>query len=151
MTTPDENKQLYRRLIEEAFNEGDLDVVDELVDEDIVVHEAGQTEPVRGPAGIKEFLGMYRSAFPDAHIEIDELLAEGDLVVARWTGTGTHEGDLMGIEPTGAEISVMGMEMFRVSDGELVEGWEVFDLLGMLQQLGAVPEDVSAATPAADD
>lgn len=151
MTTTDENKKLYRRLVEEAFNQDDLDAVDEVVDGDIVVHAAGQPEPLRGPEGVKEFLGMYRTAFPDGHIGIEEILAEGDIVVARWTGTGTHDGDLMGIAPTGAEVTVMGMEMYRVSDGKLVEGWELFDTLGMLQQLGAIPEDLSAATSAADD
>lgn len=140
MTTTEENKELYRRLIEETFNEGDLDLVDELVAEDCVLHEAGQPEPIRGPEGVKAFLGTYRSAFPDAHIDIEEVVAEGDVVVGRWTATGTHEGELEGIEPTGNEVTVMGLEMYRAEDGRFVEGWEVFDALGMLRQLGAVPE-----------
>lgn len=151
MATADENKELVRRMIEEGFNQNDLDVVDEIVAEDCVLHEAGQPEPLRGPDEVKEFLRMYRNAFSDAHIEIDELLADGDMVVTRWTATGTHDGDLMGIEPTGADVTVMGMEMHRVEDGKLVEGWELFDALGMLQQLGAIPSDLSSATPTADD
>lgn len=151
MSQSSQSERLYRRLIEEAFNENNFDIIDELVDDDVVFHDAGQSDPVRGQAQLKEFFEMYRKAFPDAHIEIEELLSEDDLVVARWTGTGTHEGALMGVEPTGADVEVMGMEMFRVSNGKLVEGWQVFDRLGMLQQLGALPAEVDTAVSAADD
>lgn len=133
-----DNEEPVRRMIEEGFNENDLDLADELVAEDFVLHAAARDEPIRGPDGLKEFLGTYRSAFPDGHIEIDELVAEGDTVVARWTATGTHDGDLMGIEPTGNEVRVMGMEMHHVRDGKLAEGWEIFDGLGMMAQLGVV-------------
>lgn len=150
MTATGTNTELYRRLID-AFNQDDLDAVDDIVSDDVVVHEAGQHGLLRGPEGVKEFFRTYRTAFPDAHIEIDEILSEGDVVAARWTGTGTHDGELMGIEPTGRDVSVMGMEMYRGRDGELVEGWGVFDLVGMLQQVGVLPEDVSAAARPADD
>lgn len=134
----DDNKEIVRRMIEEGFNEDNLDLADELVAEEFVLHEAGQEEPIRGPEGMKEFLRTYRTAFPDAHIQIEELVGEGDTVVARWTATGTHDGDLMGVEPTGNEVRVMGMEMYHVRDGELAEGWEIFDGLGMMIQLGVV-------------
>ena len=147
MTTAD-NKETVRRMIEEGFNEDDLELADELVAEDCVLHEAGQEEPIRGPEGVKEFLRTYRSAFPDARIEIEELIAEGDTVVVRWTASGTHEGDLMGIQPTGNEVEIMGMEMYHVRDGKLAEGWEIFDGLTMMAQLGAVELPGEAAPEA---
>lgn len=137
MATTD-TKEPVRRMIEEGFNEGDFELADELVAEDFVLHAAAQGEPIRGPDGMKAFLETYKTAFPDAHIEIEELVAEGETVVVRWTATGTHDGDLMGIEPTGNEVRVMGMEMHHVQDGRLAEGWEIFDGLGMMIQLGVV-------------
>lgn len=150
MTTTDEPKDCYRDLIA-AFNEGEFDRLDDLVSDEFVLHEAGQSDPIRGPEGLKAFFEMYRTAYPDAHLEIDSLVAEDDIVAGRWTGTGTHDGDLMGVPPTGNEVTVMGMEFVRITDGKLVEGWEVIDSLGMFQQVDAIPEDLSAATPSADD
>lgn len=150
MTTTDETKDCYRDLIA-AFNEGEFDRLDDLVSDEFVLHEAGQSDPIRGPEGLKAFFEMYRTAYPDAHLEIDSLVAEDDIVAGRWTGTGTHDGDLMGVPPTGNEVTVMGMEFVRITDGKLVEGWEVIDSLGMFQQVDAIPEDLSAATPSADD
>ena len=147
MTTAD-NKELVRRMIEEGFNEGNLDVADELVAEDFRMHEAGIEEPLRGPEGVKEVLGTYKNAFPDARIEIQELVAEEDAVVVRWRASGTHEGDLMGIEPTGNEVSIVGMEMYHVRDGKAIEGWEIFDGLTMMQQLGVVEMPGEAAPEA---
>ena len=132
----DDNKEIVRRMIEEGYNEGNLDLADELVADVIVMHEAGTEEPIRGPDGVKEFFESYKTAFPDSELEIEELVAEGETVVVRWTATGTHEGDLMGIEPTGNEVRIMGMEMHHVRDGKLQEGWELFDGLTMLAQLG---------------
>ena len=147
MATRDQ-KEIVRRMIEEGFNEGNLDLADELAADDLVVHEAAMDEPIRGREGYKEFLETYRSAFPDAHIEIEELTAEGDTVVARWTATGTHDGDLMGIEPTGNEVTIMGFEAYHVEDGRIVELWEVFDGLGMMAQLGVVEMPGEAAPEA---
>lgn len=140
-----DDKEPVRRMIEEGFNEGSLDLADELVPEDFLMHAAGTEEPIQGPDGVKEFFGTYKTAFPDAHVEIAELAAEGETVVVRWTATGTHEGDLMGIEPTGNEVRVMGMEMHHVRDGKLREGWEIFDGLTMMAQLGVVspPGEIS--------
>ena len=151
MTTADDNGQLVRRIIEDGFNEDRFEVFDDVLAADVVLHEAGQPDPLQGTEEVKAFFRTYRTAFPDATIHIDELLAADDLVVVRWTGTGTHDGDLHGIGPTGAEVSIMGMEMYRVADGRIVEGWAVFDSLGMLQQVGAIPEDLSAVQAAADD
>lgn len=137
----EENKDLARRDIEEVWNEGNLDLVDEYVAEEFVLHDPAMPDDLRGPAGYKEVVTMYRTAFPDAHITIEELVAEGDTVVVRWTGRGTHEGELMGIEPTTNEVEVPGMTVVHVEDGTMTEGWQCYDVLGMLGQLGAVPED----------
>jgi predicted SnoaL-like aldol condensation-catalyzing enzyme len=95
----EENKALARRVLEEMFNKGNLEVADELLAPDYVDHDPAMPEDVRGPEGFKEYVRAYRSAFSDIHIRIEEQIAEGDKVVTRWTGTGTHDGDLAGIAP----------------------------------------------------
>jgi steroid delta-isomerase-like uncharacterized protein len=132
----EENKALARRVIEEMFNNGNLDVADELIAPDYVDHDPAMPEEIHGPEGFKEYVSMYRSAFPDIHIEIEDQIAEGDKVTTRWTGTGTHEGDLAGIAPTGNRVTLPGMEIVRISDGKLVEGWEGYDSMTMMRQLG---------------
>lgn len=129
------NKQLYRRMIEEGFNKGNLDVVDELVSPDHVNH----SDNVKGLEGYKGFISMYRSAFPDLKMTIEEQVAEGDKVVNRWIATGTHQGELMGIPPTGKAISTTGIYIARLKDGKIIEEWGNFDALGMMQQLGIIP------------
>ena len=134
----EENKALVRRVLEEMFNEGNLDVADELIASDYVDHDPAMPEEVRGPEGFKEYVSMYRSAFPDLHIQIEEQIAGGDKVVTRWTGTGTHEGELAGIAPTGNRVTLPGMDIQRISDGKLVEGWEGYDSMTMMRQLGVM-------------
>ena len=118
----EENKALARRVIEEMFNKGNLDVADELIAQDYVDHDQAMPEDIHGPEGFKDYVSMYRSAFPDLHIQIEDQIAEGDKVVTRWTGTGTHEGELAGIAPTDNQVTLPGMEIVRISDGKLVEG-----------------------------
>jgi predicted ester cyclase len=89
---------------------------------------------------VKEFVSSYRAAYSDARITIDDQIAERDMVATRWTGRGTHDGDLMGIAPTGKQVTVSGLTLSRLSNGKVVEEWTNWDTLGMLQQLGAVPE-----------
>ena len=134
----EENKALARRVIEEMFNKGNLDVADELIAPDYVDHDPAMPEDVRGPEGLKEYVSAYRSAFSDLHVEIEEQLAEGELVATRWTGTGTHDGELAGIPPTGNWVTLPGMEIVRISGGKLVEGWEGYDSMTMMRQLGVV-------------
>ncbi len=83
---------------------------------------------------------MYTSAFPDAEITIEDQLAEGDMVATRWTGRGTHQGELMGVQPSGNRVEVMGNSISRIEDGKIVEEWNIYDALGMMQAIGAVPE-----------
>ena len=134
-----ENKALSRRFFEEVFNAGNLDVVDELVAPDFVNHDAATPEPARGVEGAKASITGYRDAFPDLNFTIEEQIAEGAYVTTRWSAKGTHEGDLMGIAPTGKQGTVTGISIDRIVDGRLVESWTNWDTLGLLQQLGVVP------------
>jgi steroid delta-isomerase-like uncharacterized protein len=140
----EQNKAVVRRFIEEAWNNGDLTVVDELIADDHVDHDPARADAPSGPAAMRGFIEMYRSAFPDTRIEFGELIAEGDLVAGPWRATGTHQGELMGIAPTGKPISITGMGMDRVRDGKIVESWGNWDTLGMLAQLGAIPAAAAA-------
>ena len=135
----EENKTLARRVLEEVFNEGNLDVVDEIFAQDYVHHDPTMPEEGHGREHIKEFASMYRSAFPDVRIEIEDQIAEGDKVVSRWVASGTHEGDLMGIAPTGNRVTVVGTTIERIADGQIAETWDNYDALGMMRQLGAIP------------
>jgi len=134
-----ENKTLARRVLEEVFSAGNLDVVDEIVSEDHVHHDPAMPEEGHGREHLKEFASMYRSAFPDVHMQIEDQLAEGDRVATRWVASGTHEGDLMGISPTGNRVTVVGMTIDRIADGQIAETWDNYDALGMMQQVGAIP------------
>lgn len=135
----EENKAIARRINDEVWNEGNLDVIDEVIADEAVVAVVGAPEQIRGPRGFREFVVMYRTAFPDLRITVDEQIAEGDIVVNRWTATGTHEGELMGIAATGKQATTAGVNINRISGGKLVQGWGIFDQLGLLQQLGAIP------------
>lgn len=134
----EENKALARRYNEEVWNNRNLDVIDELMADDMVDHALPPEIPP-GPDGAKAFVGMYVNAFPDVKITIDDLVAEGDKVVTRWTATGRHEGELMGIPATGKQVTVTGIDITRYSGGKIVEHWGEFDQMGMMQQLGVVP------------
>jgi steroid delta-isomerase-like uncharacterized protein len=136
---PEENRAVVRRFLEEIFNEGNLDAADELFAPDYVLHDPAVPEEVRGPEGIKRYVSMYRSAYPDTHITIEDQIAEGDKVVTRWTGQGTHEGELMGIPPSGNRVTVTGIHLDRISGGKIEETWVSYDALGMMQQLSVVP------------
>jgi steroid delta-isomerase-like uncharacterized protein len=135
----EENKAIVRRVNDEVWSKGQLDVIDELIADDCVTTVIGAPEQIRGPQGFREFVVMYRTAFPDLRISVDEQVAEGDIVVTRWTATGTHEGELMGIPATGKQATTAGININRISGGKLAEGWGLFDQLGLLQQIGAIP------------
>jgi steroid delta-isomerase-like uncharacterized protein len=139
------NKAVVRRFFEEVWNDGNLDAIDELISADHVDHDPGREGTPGGRAGMRAFVQMYRSAYPDTHLEIGEIVAEGDLVATTWTATGTHRGELMGIPPTGRSVTATGMGLDRVRDGQLVESWANYDTLGMLVQLGAIPAPAGAA------
>jgi len=133
----EENKAMVRRIFEEAINKGNLSVVDEVMASNYVYHFPGQD--VKGPEGFKQFIYMMRTAFPDLHITIDDMIAEGDRVATRETLRGTHKGDFMGIAATGKQVTFTGMVFVHFVGGKEVEAWGSMDQLGMMQQLGVVP------------
>ncbi|HET7479523.1 MAG TPA: ester cyclase [Rubrobacteraceae bacterium] len=135
----EENKAIVRRVIEECFNQGNLDVIDELIAPDYVDHDPAMPEEVRGPEGFRQFVSMYRSAFPDIHIQIKDQVAEGDRVAMRWVATGTHDGELIGIAPTGNRVTTPGMSIDRISGGKVAETRDNYDAMGMMTQLGVIP------------
>jgi steroid delta-isomerase-like uncharacterized protein len=133
------NKAISRRVVEEIFNEGKLEVADELIAADFVGYDPALPEPMRGPAGVKQQAEGYRAAFSDMRLTLEEEIAEGDRVVTRWTARGTHDGELFGIPATGKQVTVSGITIDRIVDGRIAETWTNWDTLGLLQQLGAVP------------
>ena len=132
----EENKANVRRGFE-AVNQKNLAVFDELLTPDIVVHNASTTN--QGLEAYKQVLSMYMTAFPDLHFTIEDMIAEGDTVVVRYTTRGTHQGNFMGIPPTGKQVSGTGIFIDRIVNGKAVEQWINGDDLGLLQQLGVVP------------
>ena len=133
----EENKTIARRFYEEVFNHRNLALVDELCTANHVFHNPPMT--LHGREEFKQLLSLYISAFPDARFTVEDQIAEGDRVASRYTFRGTHQGDLMGIAPTGKQVTVTGMIINRIVNGQSEEGWLNFDALGMLQQLGAIP------------
>ncbi|UCD50392.1 MAG: ester cyclase [Phycisphaerales bacterium] len=135
---PEANKALVHRLFAEAIT-GNLDIIDELIAADYLFHDPVSPVEVRGPEGYKQEFGMYLTAFPDIQIALEDMIAEGDKVAIRWTLSGTHGGELMGIGPSGTPVTVTGISMYRMADGKFVETWASYDALGMIQQLTAPP------------
>lgn len=134
-----ENKALSRRVLDEAFTKGDIDVVDAIFAKNFVNYDAALPEPTVGIEAAKASIAAYRDAFPDMRLTVEEQIAEGDAVVTRWTAKGTHQGALMGIAPTGKQATVTGITIDRIANGRIVESRTNWDTLGLLQQLGAVP------------
>jgi steroid delta-isomerase-like uncharacterized protein len=134
----EQNKAIARRVFEEVWNKGNLAALDEIYVADVVGHNAPPGQPP-GIEGARQFIGMYLQAFPDTRMVVEDQVAEGDKVVTRWTATATHQGELMGMPPTGKSARVTGITINRLEGGKIVEEWGIFDQLGMLQQLGAIP------------
>ena len=134
----EENKAIFRRYVEEVGNEGRLELADEIFDR-YLAHQPDGSALERGPEDVKRFMGEFREGFPDLHSEIEDQIAEDDKVVTRWRMRGTHRGEFRGIAPTGNELDITGMGIFRFSGGKVVESWDNFDQHGMMQQLGVIP------------
>jgi steroid delta-isomerase-like uncharacterized protein len=135
----EQNKARIRRVIEEAYSRGDLSVVDEVAASDMIIHASSQD--IHGREGAKQFVTMFRTAFPDLHFTIEDQIAEGDMVVTRWTARGTHKGSFQGVAATGREVRLNGTDIDRMTNGKVVECWAHVDELGLMQQLGAVGAD----------
>jgi steroid delta-isomerase-like uncharacterized protein len=138
MAATEQNKSIVRRFWEEVFNGRKLTLIDELFTTDWVYHGvAGQK--LYGQEGLKQFLTLYYHAFPDIQVDVENLIAEGDKVVSHVTSRGTHQGELMGIAPTGKQVTVPVICISRFANNKIVEDWEIIDLFGMLQQLDVIP------------
>jgi hypothetical protein len=132
-------KAIMRRVIQ-AWNTGKaaaLAVLDETVATDCIFHSA-TSEDVRGLKDIKQVMSEFYDAFPDVHHTIDDMIVEGDKIVVRWTYTGAHKGEIVGIPRTNKKVTVSGIDIFRFAGDKRVEGWERFDTLGVMQQLGVI-------------
>jgi len=132
------NKDLARRYLEEVYANGNLDVVDELLDEDIQDHEDFGDQKPAGRTGIKELVKAFRTAFPDISLSIDDAVAEGDRVFLRCTWQGTHQSRFMGVEATGKHIFFTSMDEIRFSGGTIKEHWGITDTLSLMTQLGVI-------------
>ena len=140
------NEALVRRFYEEVWGRGNLDVADEVFAAGYVRHDFRAGDPAPGAEGQKQVAAAFRAAFPDLDWQIDFVLGDEDLVVARWTATGTHLGAWAGIEPTGRSMRFSGINVFRFADGKVVALWNHRDDLGLMEQLGA---GIYAGAPAA--
>jgi steroid delta-isomerase-like uncharacterized protein len=142
---PVENKAIYRRVIEEVWNKGNLSVMDELFAPDVVTHDpAGPGGEMRGREAARQFITANRAAFPDLRLTIEDQIAEGDKVVTRFTARGTHRGKLLGIAPTGKQVTTTAIIINRYTGGKIAESWINGDNLGLLQQLGVIPRMAQA-------
>jgi len=132
-----ENEALVRRFFEDFCNGRRPEVADEIIAADYVSH-GPQAPPAEGPEGVKARVSVYQDSL-DGNWGVQEIFSAGDRVVARWVGSGTHRAELMGVPPTGKHIEVEAISVFRIDGGKIAEEWTVWDALGLLQQVEAVP------------
>ena len=153
MSQEEYNKAIANRIFDEIWNQGNLDVADEVLAADLARYDAGNpsSSGMVGAEGFKQLVATYRAAFPDIHFAYNDLIAEGDMVVGRWTSNGTHQGELMGIPATGLVVTGTGISILRIAENKVVEEWVEWDSMGMMQQLGIADpsgrEDFSWGTP----
>jgi len=141
------NKDTFRRYVEEVWKDEKLDIADEVFAEKYLSHQSNGTALERGPEDVKKFVKEYRSAFSDIEDIVEDMIGEGDRVVTRWTLRVTHTGEFRGIPATGKRITITGIGIFRFSEeGKVVESWDSLDQLGMLRQLGVIPEPEGVET-----
>ncbi|HEX3427096.1 MAG TPA: ester cyclase family protein [Acidimicrobiales bacterium] len=138
-TSPEEAKAVIRRWNDEGWSGGNYDLAQEIIAPVMTVHGAGGQAVGMGPDGLVDLIRTWRTAFPDGRMTVDDLIVEGDLVGIRNTWHGTHTGDFYGIPATGKTVHVTSIGIDRVKDGQVVEGWGELDMIGMMQQLGAMP------------
>lgn len=136
----EENKSLSRRFWEEVADQRNLELANELFVPGYVHHDLGLPPQMQQSRdAYMQHLPMFYAAFPDFHITVEDMIAEGDRVATRWSFSDAHRGDLMGIPGTGKKVAASGTTIQRIADGKIVEGWTIFDVLGMMQQLGVAP------------
>ena len=136
-----ENRRLFQKYFDEAANGGNLDLLEEIFAPDYLHHDPANPDPrpVVGPQGVRDHLTSLMGAFPDLKFEVDEMVAEGEDIVVRWTARGTNTGDYFGMPATDRPIEITGMNTWNTRDGQAVEGWVNRDDMLMMQQLGVVP------------
>jgi steroid delta-isomerase-like uncharacterized protein len=136
-----EGSGLIRRFYDDVVGKGELNLIDELTTDDLVDHEEGLPGQPPGREGVKFFVNTLRDAFPDISTKtVEPTLADGDLEAARVVVTGTHEGELLGVAPTGNTVEIEGIDIIRVEDGKVAEHWGITDTMSLMQQLGALSE-----------
>jgi len=134
-----QNQEIFSQIWEEVWNKGNIGAADKLIASNYSHHDPAQKfEP--GLAGFKKRVSEVRAAFPDIHFTVDEMISEDDKVVSRWTAHATHKADFLGVPATGKRIVTTGIAISRYADGKTVETWSNWDALGLLQQLGAIPQ-----------
>ncbi len=138
----EENKENMRRVLEEAFGQGRVEVVDEVLHSNFVCWDPNsETGEIRGADTIKSEIEYFRNAVPDLTYTVDDQIVEGDMVVSRYTASGTHQGEFFGVPGSGKRIEMTGINIDRFDEsGKLVEEWVEYDLLGAMRKIGAIPE-----------
>jgi steroid delta-isomerase-like uncharacterized protein len=132
--------------MDEAFNEGNLDVLDEVLAQRIITHDPAESSDIQGIEAHKQRVSGYRQAMPDLEVTAEDLIATDQYVITRWTARGTNTGEFAGMQPTGKPIVITGISIDRFdANGRIVETWDQWDNLGFLQQLGMIPEAAEAA------
>jgi predicted ester cyclase len=139
MILEDSNKALFHRWFGEVWNKGNFDVAYEVIDPEMRVHGAGGQPVKQGPDGVVGLVKTWRAAFPDGQMSIDGLIAQGDLVAASLTWRGTHEGEFYGVPPSGKRVACTSIGIDRITNGKVSDGWGELDMIGMMQQMGAMP------------
>jgi predicted ester cyclase len=139
MTSSEEAKEIIRRWNEEGWSGGKYELAHEIISPNMIVHGAGGQTVGMGPDGLIDLIRTWRTAFPDGHMEIDDLIVDGDTVAIRNTWYGTQEADFYGVPPSGKRVAVTSVGIDRVKDGLVTEGWGELDMVGMMQQMGALP------------
>jgi len=140
----DQNKDLAKRFYDEVVNTGDVDRVPDFCTEDFVDHEEGPPGTPDGIEGVKAFVQMFHAGFPDLQATVEDVLGEGDRIVARVRFTGTHEGEFMGVPPSGKRIDVETIDIVRLEGDKAAEHWGVTDNMKLMQQIGAIPQEAPA-------
>jgi len=134
-----DHKTLVQNFVEEVWNKGNFEATETYWAADYIEHNLALPNQAAGAAGARQVFMAFKSAFPDLHFNIEDILVEGDKVVWRWNSTGTNTGSLMGMPPTHKKATISGIEIYRIAGGKIAERWGNFDQLGLLQQLGVVP------------
>jgi predicted ester cyclase len=132
-----ENKAFIRRYIDEVWNRRNLNIIDEVFAPNAVLYAPPSS--YHGPEGVRQYIELFCVAFPDIQVTAEDVFAEGEKVALRWSAQGTHRGEMMGIAPTGKQVTMTGQAIYRITGGKIEEAWSHGDALGMLQQFGVTP------------